>query len=56
MFMLCYCGGNIILDMNNNNGSNILLNANIGMSLMDIKQVIFHGLRWNYIDVKVDIT
>jgi hypothetical protein len=60
MFMLCYNGGTITLDMNNsithNNESNILLNANICMSLMDIKQVICHGLGWNYINVKVDIT
>jgi hypothetical protein len=59
IFMLCHSGGTIILDMNNsithNNKSNILLNANICMSLMDIKQVICHGLRWNYINVKVDI-
>jgi hypothetical protein len=45
--MLCHCGGTIILDMNNsithNYGSNILLNANICMSLLDIKQVIDSG-------------
>ena len=46
--------------MNNNityNGkTNMLLSANLGMSYTYIKQVIYHGLGWNYNHVEVNIT
>jgi hypothetical protein len=33
-----------------------LLNDNLGMSFMDVKQAICHELEWNYNDIEVDIT
>jgi len=60
MFMLYHYGYTVIPDVNNNityNGrSNVLLNANLGMSLEDIKKVICQVVGWNYNDVEVDIT
>jgi len=34
----------------------VLLNANLGMSLVDMKQAIYHELGWNYNGIEVDIT
>ena len=34
----------------------MLLNANLGMSLVDMKQAIYHELGWNYNGIEVDIT
>jgi hypothetical protein len=42
--MLCHYGVTVALYMNNNiiynDGSNVLLNGNLGMSFMDVKQAI----------------
>jgi hypothetical protein len=58
--MLYHYGGTIVSNVNNNityNGeSNLLLNGNLGMSYAEMKEIIFHGLRWNYNDVDVEIT
>lgn len=60
IFMLCYYDDTIILNIKNNitynDESNVLLNAILGMSLEDIKQVTCQGFGWNYNDVDVDIT
>jgi len=58
--MLCHYGVTVAPYMSNNitynGGSNVLLNDNLGMSFMDVKQAICHELEWNYNDIEVDIT
>ena len=58
--MLCHYGGIIVNNVNNsityNGGSIFLLNGNLGMSYAEMKETIYHGLRWNYNDVDVEIT
>jgi hypothetical protein len=57
--MLYHYGDTIILDVNNNityNGRNNLLNDNLGMSYVEIKETICHGLEWSYNDIDVEIT
>jgi len=39
-----------------NNKSSLLLNGNLSMSYAEMKEIIFHGLEWNYNDVDVEIT
>jgi len=60
MFMLCYYGDNIVHGVNNNitynGGSNLLLTSNLGISYLEMKEIICHGLRWNYNDIDVEIT
>ena len=59
-FMLCHYGDTIVPNVNSNitlNGErNLLLNGNSGMSYAKMKEVIFHGLGWNYNDIDVKIT
>lgn len=60
MFMLCYYGDNIVLEVKNNitynGGSNLLLTSNLGISYVEIKEIICHGLECNYNDNDVEIT
>jgi len=60
IFMLCHYGDTIVPNVNNNityNGeSNLLLNGNSGMSYAEMKEIISHGLAWNYNDIDVEIT
>lgn len=59
---LCYVhyDGTIAHKVNNNiiynSRKNVLLNANLGMSFVDMKQAICHELGWNYNGIEVDIT
>jgi hypothetical protein len=39
-----------------NGESNLLLNGNSGMSYAEMKEIISHGLAWNYNDIDVEIT
>jgi hypothetical protein len=39
-----------------NDGSNLLLTSNLGISYLEMKEIICHGLRWNYNDIDVEIT
>jgi len=58
--LLCHYNGTIVPVINKtityNGKSNVLLNATLGMLLMDIKQVVYQGIGWKYNDIEVDIT
>jgi hypothetical protein len=58
--MLCHCGGNIVPKMNSsvtyNDRSSLLLTGNLGMSYVEMKEIICHELGWNYNDIDVEIT
>jgi hypothetical protein len=57
--MLCHYGGTIVPSMNGsiiyNDMSNLLLNDNLDMSYVDMKEMFFHGLGWNYNNIDVEI-
>jgi len=59
IFMLCHYGGTIVPSMNGsiiyNDMSNLLLNGNLDMSYVDMKEMFFHGLGWNYNNIDVEI-
>jgi hypothetical protein len=58
--MLYHYSGTIDSNMSSsityNNKSSLLLNGNLSMSYAEMKEIIFHGLEWNYNDVDVEIT
>jgi hypothetical protein len=58
--MLCHYNDNIVLEVNNsityNDGSNLLLIGNLGMSYIETKEIICHELDWNYNNINVEIT
>ena len=60
IFMLCHYNDNIVLEVNNNitynDGSNLLLIGNLGMSYIETKEIICHELGWNYNNINVEIT
>ena len=60
IFTLCHYGGNIVPKMNNsityNGKSSLLLIGNLGMSYVEMNEIICHGLKWNYSDIDVEIT
>jgi hypothetical protein len=57
--MLCYYDGNIVPEVNSsityNDGSILLLTSNLDMSYVELKEIIFHGLGWNYNDIDIEI-
>ena len=59
IFMLCYYDGNIVPEVNSsityNDGSILLLTSNLDMSYVELKEIIFHGLGWNYNDIDIEI-
>jgi hypothetical protein len=59
IFMLCHYGDTIVPSMNGsiiyNDMSNLLLNGNLDMSYVDMKEMFFHGLGWNYHNIDVEI-
>jgi len=58
--MLCYYDDNIVPEVNNNityhGGSNLLLTNNLSISYVEMKEIICHGLGWNYNDIDDAIT
>jgi hypothetical protein len=50
IFILCHYGGTIIPDVNStityNSRSSFLLYGNLGMSCVEMKKTIWHGLGW----------
>ena len=58
--MLCHFDGTFVDDVNNNityNGDNsLLLNGNLGMLYVEMKETICHGLGWSYNDINIKIT
>ena len=39
-----------------NSGSSLLLTGNLGISYIEMKEIICHVLGWNYNDINVEIT
>jgi hypothetical protein len=60
IFMLCHYSDTIVPDVRNsiihNGGNSLLLNDNLGMSYAKMKEIICHGIRWNYNNIDVEIT
>jgi len=60
IFMLWHYNDTIVLDVNTsisyNGRSILLLNDNLGISYVEMKEIICHGLGWNYNDIDVEIT
>jgi len=58
--MLYHYSGTIDSNMSSsityNNKNSLLLNGNLSMSYAEMKEIISHGLEWNYNDVDVEIT
>ena len=58
--MLCHYSDNIVYDVNNcityNGGGSLLLNGNLGISYVEMKENIYHRLVWSYNDIDVEIT
>jgi hypothetical protein len=52
IFRLCHYDGNIVLEVNNsitfNDGSKLLLTGNLGMSYIEMKEIICHRFGWNF--------
>jgi hypothetical protein len=40
----------------NNDGSSLLLISNLDISYVEMKEIICHGLVWNYNDIDIKIT
>ena len=59
IFILCHYSGTIVHDVNNNityNADNsLLLNSNLCMLCVEMKETTCHELSWNYNDIDVEI-
>jgi hypothetical protein len=57
IFMLYHYNDVIVSNMNSsityNDGSSLLLNDNLGISYVEMKLTICHGLGWNYNDIEI---
>jgi hypothetical protein len=55
--MLYHYNDVIVSNMNSsityNDGSSLLLNDNLGISYVEMKLTICHGLGWNYNDIEI---
>ena len=57
---MSYYGDNIIPKVNGSitykDRSNLLVTSNLGMLYVEMKEIICHGLMWNYKYIDVEIT